>query len=133
MARFFFNFSDGKSLTEDEIGVELPSVEFAYLEAGTTALQMWPELLAEGIAPLDCAFDIANEAGQLLLRFEFIDVINPVRIGASTPAAPLEVMCSKIAQTHRRAQQAKQELDGSIQDVRQAVAEVRALIDELSE
>jgi hypothetical protein len=132
VARFFFNFFDGESLSEDETGVELPSIEFAYLEAGATALQMWPELLSEGIAPLDCAFDIVNDMGQLLMRFEFIDVINPVRIGASAPAAPLEVMCSDIAHTHRRAQQAKQDLDGSIRDVRQALDEVRSLLDKLA-
>lgn len=132
MARFFFNFFDGESLTEDETGVELPSIELAFLEAGTTALQMWPELLAEGVAPLDCAFDIMNPLGELLARFEFIDVINPVRIGASTPAVSLEVMCSDIAHTHRRAQQAKDALDWSIRDVRQALEEVRSLLDQLS-
>lgn len=131
MTRFFFHFFDGKSLSADETGVGLATVEDACLEASATALEMWPELVADRISPLDCAFDIANERGEVLLRFEFSELLDFARDYAVQPSVPLEAMCSAIADTHRRARKAKAELDASIAEVRQAIGEVRFLLDQI--
>lgn len=131
MAHFFFHFFDGESLTSDETGVALATVELAYLEAGATALEMWPELLAERISPINCAFDIANRQGTVLLRFEFMELLDFGRTGAVRPSASLEAMCGALADTHRRAREAKAELDASIADVRQAIGEAKSLLDQM--
>lgn len=131
MARFFFHFFDGKNLTVDETGVGLATVEHACLEARATALEMWPELVADKISPIECAFDIANEHGELLLRFDFNELLDFARSEVGVPSTSLEVICSKIADTHRRAQQARAELHASISEVRHTIGEVRFLLEEL--
>ncbi|RNJ62233.1 MAG: hypothetical protein EDM03_12240 [Porphyrobacter sp. IPPAS B-1204] len=131
MARFFFHFFDGKTLVADDTGVNLPSVERACMEAGATALEMWPELLADRISLINCAFDIANERGEVLLRFEFMELLDVAGVGAAQPSASVEAMSSAIANTQRRAQQAKADLDASLAEVRLALDEARSLLDQI--
>lgn len=131
MALFFFNFFDGTSLSPDEAGVELPSVELAYLEASSTAIQMWPDLLTDRLNPLECAFDIANADGEVLLRFDFRELLDVGRSEHVRPSAPLEMVCSSLVATHRRAQQAKAELFASIKETRQALDESKSLLERI--
>jgi hypothetical protein len=131
VARFYFHFFDGKSLSVDETGVSLATVEHACLEASATAMEMWPELVAEKISLIDCAFDIADEHGVVLLRFEFNELLDFGRMGAIQPSASLEAICSALADTHRRACKAKAGLDASICDVRKAIGEARSLLDQM--
>lgn len=128
MALFFFHFFDGESLSTDETGIELLTTELAFVEAGTTALQMWPDLMAERINPLDCSFDIANARGEVMLRFDFSEMLDFGRSTAHRPSRPLEIMCRAIADTHQRAQQAKAELDASISETRKALDEAKTLL-----
>lgn len=132
MALFFFHFFDGANVTEDDTGVDIPTIELAYLEAGATALEMWPELLADRVSPIDCAFDIANAQGAVMLRFEFHEIMEMGRIGSAQPSASLEIMCSAIAETHRRARRAKAELDETLVEFRQAVDEAKSLLEQFS-
>jgi hypothetical protein len=131
MALFFFHFFDGESLSPDETGTDLANVELALLEVSKTALEMWPELLAERVNPLGCAFDIANAKGEVVVRFDFVELLNVGRSSQRQPSAPLEIMCSAIADTHRRANQARAELDASMVEARRALKESRTLLAQL--
>jgi hypothetical protein len=54
--RYYFHLRIGGTISPDEIGVDLPDVETAYLEAFKAAEEMWSELLAEGLDPLMRSF-----------------------------------------------------------------------------
>lgn len=132
MALFFFHFSDGTDLTADESGLDLASVELTYLEARETALQMWPELVHEGVNPLLCYFEITNVRGELLIRFDFSELTNAGAANASRPSPSLELMCLSIAETHRRAQDARADLNATMGDTRRSLEEAKRLISQLA-
>jgi hypothetical protein len=131
MARYFFHFFDGVSLSPDDTGVELASVELAYLEAAATALGMWAEIVADRLNPLYCAFEIADKNDVVLLRFEFTELMTTGRSAAARPSPPVETVCGAIAETHRRAQQAKSELAASICEARHALNEVKDVLGQI--
>ena len=43
--RYFFHLRVGKTLNPDELGLEFPNLETAYLKAFEAAQEMWRELL----------------------------------------------------------------------------------------
>ncbi len=77
--RFYFHLRIGGSFSPDEIGLDLPDLESAYLQAFETARAMWGELLAEHSDPLIRAFEIADEHGQVLLTVPFREVLDRAR------------------------------------------------------
>ncbi|WP_296721257.1 hypothetical protein [Erythrobacter sp.] len=132
MALFFFHFYDGAGVCQDETGTELASVEMACLEANRTAMEMWPELLADRINPLSCSFEVTNSVGSILLRLEFSELLNMTGVGAPQPSQPLEIICSSIDETHRRALRAKAGLDEAMSDTRQSLDDVRILLAQIA-
>jgi hypothetical protein len=77
--RYYFHLRIAGTLSPDEIGLELPDVETAYLQAFETAQAMWVELLAQRCDPLTRAFEIADEDGQVLLTLPFAEVLERAR------------------------------------------------------
>ncbi len=69
----------GRELSPDEIGLELPDLETAYLEAFQAAQAMWSELLAERSDPLLRSFEIADSRGRVLLTLPFREVLERAR------------------------------------------------------
>ena len=61
--RYYFHLRIGHTVSPDEIGLDLPDLETAYLEAFKAAQEMWSELLAEGSDPLTRCFEITDERG----------------------------------------------------------------------
>jgi hypothetical protein len=82
--RYYFHLRIGGTLSPDELGLELPDLETAYLEAFQAAQQMWTELLAERSNPLVRAFEIADAEGRILLTVPFSEVLERAR----RPIAP---------------------------------------------
>src|SRR4029079_6159522 len=62
--RYYFHLRVGGTLSSDELGLELPDLETAYLEAFRGAQEMWAELLAAGSDPFSRAFEIADADGR---------------------------------------------------------------------
>jgi len=83
MPQFYFHLRIGRERHSDEIGLELPTVEAAYLEGFAGAQEMWTELLAERSDPTIYSFEISDEAGECLMRVPFTEVL-----GARKPCAP---------------------------------------------
>src|SRR5436309_15473383 len=81
MPQFFFHLRVGGDRDPDEIGVELPGVETAYLEAFATAQEMWTELLAQGQDPTARVFEITDSNGQLVLELPFSEVLERTQRG----------------------------------------------------
>jgi hypothetical protein len=84
--RYYFHLRVGDTLSSDELGLELPDLETAYLEAFRGAQEMWTELLAEGSDPFSRAFEIADANGRILLTVPFREVLDRVRKPVAAPS-----------------------------------------------
>lgn len=126
MSLFFFHFFDGETLSHDELGLELPSADAAYVEAAAAARGMWPELLATRCDPLRCAFDITSEGGEELFRLRFSELVDNCRTPGRKPA--FATLTRNLEETHRRATSAKADFRSSVLDMRQSLAESNALL-----
>jgi hypothetical protein len=82
--RYYFHLRIGHTVSPDEIGLDLPDLETAYLEAFKAAREMWSELLAEGSDPLSRCFEIADERGRSLLTLPFAEVLEQARKDGAT-------------------------------------------------
>lgn len=93
MPRFFFDFFDGNNWSKDEVGLELASAEEACVEAFAGARSMWTELLDGRQNPCACAFDVKDQDGRSLFRFDFDELLaavgsSPVDIRARQSPPP---------------------------------------------
>ena len=66
--RYYFHLRIGQELSPDDLGMELPDLDSAYLEAFQAAQDMWGELLAQRIA-----FRRRKRANALQLANEQLD------------------------------------------------------------
>ena len=87
MLRYFFDFFDGATWSQDDVGIELDSAEKAYLEAYEGARGMWAELMDGKRNPGACAFDVRGPDGQSLFRFHFTELLG-IKSGAPAPDVP---------------------------------------------
>jgi hypothetical protein len=130
MAHFFFHFSDGESRARDEIGLELETVEQAYLEAFETARSMWPELLGARCNPLDCLFEVTDASDAVMFRLPFSELVDACR-PPRAPQAGSELLMA-IEATHTRAQAAKTGIRFSFDEVRESLQEANDLLGRLA-
>ena len=73
--RYHFHLRIGRELSPDEIGIDMPDLDTAYLEAFQAAQAMWSELLAERSDPMLRSFEIADSDGRVLLILPFREVL----------------------------------------------------------
>jgi hypothetical protein len=116
--RYFFHLRIGEELSPDEIGLEMPDLETAYLQAFEAAQAMWGELLAERCDPLIRAFEIADEHGRVLLQLPFSEVLERAR----KPTRPLP----KLPEALKNALQERKVLLASL---REQIRTARSTID----
>ena len=77
--RYYFHLRIGREFSPDEIGLDLPDLDIAYLEAFHAARAMWSELLAERSDPMLRSFEIADSDGRVLLVLPFREVLESAR------------------------------------------------------
>ena len=86
MPRFYFHLKRGEELEPDPEGLDFPSMEDAYLEAFSAALEFWTELLAKHQDPTIMAFEICDSAGNHLLTLPFSEVLHSTKRPGPGPA-----------------------------------------------
>jgi Domain of unknown function (DUF6894) len=77
MPRYFFHLSEPGAYSPDDLGVEFSGIEDAYLGAYQAALDMSIEMLRDRIDPARHSFEIADQAGEVLLELPFSEVMRP--------------------------------------------------------
>lgn len=128
MPHYFFHFFDGQGWAPDEDGIAFDSADHALADAYKGARQMWPDLIADRIDPLDCAFDIAGEDGEVLFHVPFREITDRCRTHEPLPPIALTVT---LKLTHERAIAARRDLWFGIGEVREALCEAKSLISRL--
>jgi hypothetical protein len=111
--RYYFHLRVGKEVSADELGVELPDLDAAYLEAFQAAQGMWGELLAERSDPLIRSFEIADASGRVLLTLPFREVLERAR----KPAGPLP---NEVTTAHAHLEKARTLAESLNQEIRTA-------------
>jgi hypothetical protein len=76
MARYFFHFRQGTSVSADDVGSDFPTVEDAYLSAVQAAQDMWRELLMKREDPLECSFEVVDQRGNEVFTLPFSEVLD---------------------------------------------------------
>ncbi|WP_237481234.1 DUF6894 family protein [Lichenibacterium dinghuense] len=77
MPIFFCHFSDGQRWLDDDLGLDFPDLEHAYLEVCTAIPRMAQDLLIKRLDPLAASYRIADAAGRVLMEVPFTDVLLP--------------------------------------------------------
>jgi hypothetical protein len=128
MSLFYFHFLEGTTRHADEVGLELADAETAYLQAVAAAQGMSGELIADGVNPSHCAFEISDAEGTILFALEFSELFR--RGDGSGPNAghATERLSSALADTHRRVAAARGEIAASLMQARTALNESHALL-----
>jgi hypothetical protein len=85
MAKFYFNFRQGRSYQADDTGCDYNTVEDAYLGAFAAAQDMWRELLIQRQDPLLCAFEVMDEQGHDLFVIPFSEILEACRGRTGSP------------------------------------------------
>jgi hypothetical protein len=77
MPRFFFHVrGPDQSLSRDELGLDFPDVETAYLEAFHAAQDLGGEFAARGQSPRDYAIEVVNASDELVFDLPFLEVLD---------------------------------------------------------
>lgn len=75
MPLFFFHLRTPSGTDQDDLGIEFPSLECAYLEAYRAIPDLVAELLREGSDPLIPIFVIADAGGTTLMELPFAEAV----------------------------------------------------------
>ena len=75
MPQFFFHIrSASQDLSRDELGLDYPDVETAYLEVFRAAQEVKCEFAARGLNPQDYAVEVENASGEVAFELPFSEV-----------------------------------------------------------
>ncbi len=76
MPRFFFDLRlKGECLERDDIGIDLPDFETAYIEAHRAAVEMWADARRQGHKPSEAGFEVRDARGTVVLELPFAEAL----------------------------------------------------------
>jgi len=123
VARYHFNFRDGRNIITDVDGADFDTFELAYEEAFNAAREMWNDRLARQEDPRKCAFEVTDAAGTVLTVVPFDEVLETCRAHSRPPLVMAEVA------THvERARRLSQEIGEVLMRTRETLTRSRALL-----
>lgn len=123
MPLYFFHLSGPEGCSRDDVGIEYPNVEAAYLGAHQAALDISLDLLRVRTDPNCHSFEIMDQDGEVLFELPFSEVMQPSR-----HARPPGDMHARIHLQRERAGRALSELHRSVERTRSLLAATRELL-----
>ncbi|MGX1099185.1 DUF6894 family protein [Amorphus sp. MBR-141] len=126
MVHFFFHFRQGPQLSRDEEGSDFASLEDAYLDVHRAIQEMWEELLSARCDPRDCAFEICDESGLLLMTVPFTEVLDSCVRRHAGPPARTRPDYSEVATTIDRSVRLRSEVSESFRQTQDALDRIKA-------
>jgi hypothetical protein len=133
--RYYFHLRVGQELSPDDLGMELPDLDSAYLEAFQAAQDMWAELLAQRSDPLIRSFEIADSAGRVLLILPFGEVLDRARKRAVPLPEQVRSAQALLEKTRELTDALREKINGSkeiIESARETMRESRTVLQRLS-
>ncbi|MCJ2021769.1 hypothetical protein MKK84_30895 [Methylobacterium sp. E-065] len=125
MPWFYFHLRSPEGLNRDDIGLEFPSMEAAYLEACHTVPEMSADIVRKKANPARHAFEITDDSGALLIEVPFTEVLD----GRYRPVPPKETAQRQVAAaTIARSTDLVSEIHAEWAVTRDKLAETRRLL-----
>lgn len=75
MPLYYFHFREGSTLERDEMGVDLPDVNAAIIEAKTATREMLSDMIVSGANITSQAFEICDQDGSLVATVSFREIL----------------------------------------------------------
>ena len=128
MSYFFFHLRGPNGLSRDELGLDLPDVETAYLEADRAVTDMARELQAKRLNPRSYAFEITNAADEPVLELPFWETLDRVarRRGVHLPNS-MKLAVEQAERMMRLVSDVAQQTDMARENLRQTSYLLRML------
>jgi hypothetical protein len=127
MPRYYFAFREGDALSLDDQGLELDSLESAYLQAFRAAQEMWGDRVLTRRDPLICAFEISDQSGTHLLTLPFSEVLDSCR-GKGTQRDLGRSGITDALERTMRMRRLTQELSHQLQNTEAAIRRAREIV-----
>lgn len=122
---FLFHLRTPDGLEEDDLGIELPDVEHAYLEAYRAIPETVVDLMRQGVEARDHVFVIADAEGAVLMEVPLSEPLHPQQKGR--PLEPFDrarrlsgEIAAEIARARETAQQSREILARARETMRQS-------------
>ena len=128
MPRFFFHLISPGVYDVDDTGCEFPSVEAAYLEAHSAAVEMIGEMLSDRRDPNRFQFEIFDEENRFMVELPFSDILRPQALGGGHLKIQQELQC-QLRRSRRLHAEIRAELEKSrlvIESSRETLARAQA-------
>ena len=128
MPYFYFHLRGPSGLSRDELGLDLPDMETAYLEADRAVNDVAGELQAKRLNPRSYAFEITNAAGEPVLELPFLETLDRVsrRRGVHLPKS-VKVAVEQAERMMRLVSEVAQQTDIARENLRQTSDLIRML------
>ncbi len=76
MPKFFFDVRRGcGALEHDDVGIDLPDFEAAYLAAHRAAIDIWAEARRAGTPLAACCFEVRDADDRIILEMPFREAV----------------------------------------------------------
>ena len=124
MPRFFFDFREGYECSSDLGGNEFADANEAFREGNKAAGEMWGGLMARGVDPRRCVFEVRDENRVLLFLLPFRDVLEHCR-GDPPPSPFSETVRESVANicyARRVTDELRRELEATRSSLKEAIA-----------
>lgn len=128
MPLFYFHFWDGENFSLDDLGIELPGADFAYVEAAKAAQAMWSELLSERHDPQACRFHVEDASGAEIFDLRFSELMERCNRNLMPQPAELGTIRRALEQTYSRAANARTDVRASLDNVHRSLNEFRDIL-----
>jgi hypothetical protein len=131
MPRYFFHLRTAAGLEGDELGLEFPGLEAAYLDVCRAIPEMAAELVRRGQSPMRPVFEITNAEGQVLMEVSFAEVLSK----GERPHRPISPALAQKAQAEKartrhliaRIHEEREALHATLSQTQELLARLRGL------
>ena len=124
MTQFYFHLSTPDGFERDEFGCEFESLEHAYIDAWTAALEISIDMLRQREDPSRFRFEVTDGEGLLLTELPFVEVLKP----GSTPRFAGSPSSLRVAERLKRTRELQSEVNAGLSQARMSLQSLRALL-----
>jgi hypothetical protein len=124
LTQFYFHLSTPDGFERDEFGCTFDTLEQAYLDTWTAALEISIEMLGRREDPSRFRFEITDGEGLLLLELPFTEVLRPHAI----PRCAGFELKPRVAERLKRTRELQFEVNSGLAQVKASLRTARALL-----
>ena len=124
MTQFHFHLSTPDGFERDDFGCEFESLEHAYMDTWTAALEISVEMLWRREDPSRFRFEITDGEGLLLMELPFVEVLKP----GAAPRFSGPTSNPRVAERLRRTRELQCEVTAGLKQAKMSLQTARDLL-----